>query len=127
MVRPPARTFEDLVVWQKAHAFVLGVYRVTGTFPREETYGLTAQLRRAAVSVPANIAEGFKKRGRPDKARDMNIAEGSLEEARYYLRLARDLGYESDGTLGHEALEVGRLLGGYARTLLHQEIHGRRN
>jgi len=118
MERQPARTFEDLVVWQKAHAFVLGVYKVTRTFPREETYGLTAQLRRAAVSVPANIAEGFKKRGRPDKARHMNIAEGSLEEARYYLRLARDLGYESNATVGNDALEVGRLLGSYARTLL---------
>jgi four helix bundle protein len=118
MDRQPARTFEDLVVWQKAHAFVLGVYHATRTFPREETYGLTAQLRRAAVSVPANIAEGFKKRGRPDKARHMNIAEGSLEEARYYIRLAHDLGYKPDGTLNQDALEVGRLLGSYARTLL---------
>ena len=90
--REPARTFEDLIVWQKAHAYVIDVYRLSGRFPREETYGLTAQLRRAAVSVPANIAEGFKRRGLTDKARFMNIAEASLEESRYYLRLARDLG-----------------------------------
>ena len=118
MDRQPARTFEDLIVWQKAHAFVLGVYKATRTFPREETYGLAAQLRRAAVSVAANIAEGFKKRGRPDKARHMNIAEGSLEEARYYLRLAHDLGYKPGGALGEDALEIGRLLGSYARSIL---------
>jgi len=116
--REPARTFEDLIVWQKAHAFVIGVYRITAGFPRDEIYGLSAQLRRAAVSVPANIAEGFKRRGRPDKARLMNVAEGSLEEARYYLRLAHDLGYNSDASLPQQADEVGRLLGSYARTLL---------
>ena len=116
--REPARTFEDLIVWQKAHAFVIGVYRLTASFPREETYGFTSQLRRAAVSVPANIAEGFRRRGRPDKARLMNVAEGSLDEARYYLRLARDLAYTSDTTLSQNADEVSRLLGSYARTLL---------
>ena len=85
-MRSPARTFEDLVVWQKAHALALSVYRLTRSFPREERFGLTSQLRRAAVSVPGNIAEGFKRRGRTDKARLMNVAEGSLEEARYYLK-----------------------------------------
>jgi four helix bundle protein len=115
----PARSFEDLIVWQKAHALVLGVYRATRTFPREEVYGLTAQLRRAAASIPANIAEGFKKRGRSDKARFMNVAEGSLEETRYYLRLALDLGYLwSEPPLSQQALEVGRLLGAYSRRLL---------
>ena len=118
MDRQPARSFEDLIVWQKAHAFVLNVYKITRQFPREETYGLTAQLRRAAVSVPANIAEGFKRRGRSDKARMMNIAEGSLEEARYYLRLANDLGYGPSTALTEDAAEVGRLLGSYARALL---------
>jgi four helix bundle protein len=118
MEREPARSFEDLIVWQKAHAFVLNVYKLTGAFPREEVYGLSAQLRRAAVSVPANIAEGFKRRGRPDKARFMNVAEGSLEEARYYLRLAHDLGYAPPQSLNEDAHEVGRLLGSYARTLL---------
>lgn len=118
MDREPARSFEDLIVWQKAHAFVLNVYKIGREFPREETYGLTAQLRRAAVSVPANIAEGFKKRGRSDKARLMNVAEGSLEEARYYLRLADDLGYGRSAELGQDAAEVGRLLGSYARALL---------
>ena len=116
-MRSPARTFEDLVVWQKAHALALGVYRLTRDFPHEERFGLTSQLRRAAVSVPANIAEGFKRRNRPDKARLMNVAEGSLEEARYYLTLARDLGYLSSDSLREDATEVGRLLGAYARSL----------
>ena len=91
--RPPARTFRELVVWQKAHRFVLSVYEMTAAFPKHETYGLAAQLRRAAVSIPANIAEGFRKRSKPDKVRFLNIAEGSLEESRYYLILAQDLDY----------------------------------
>ena len=93
MQRLPARNFQDLIVWQKAHHFVLGVYRISKRFPREEIYGLTSQFRRAAISIPANIAEGFKKKGRPDKVRFMNVAQGSLEECRYYLILANDLGY----------------------------------
>src|SRR5689334_13841040 len=64
-----ARTFEDLLVWRKAHQFVLDVYRLTATFPKSETYGLASQMRRAAVSIPANIAEGFKRRTRIEKAR----------------------------------------------------------
>ena len=91
--RPPARSFRDLLVWRKAHEFVLAVYAFTAGFPRQETYGLALQMRRAAVSVPANIAEGFRRRGKADKARFMNLAEGSLEESRYYLILAQDLGY----------------------------------
>lgn len=92
-MREPARTFEDLLVWQRAHEFVLAVYRLTQEFPKSEMYGLTSQFRRAAVSIPANIAEGFRKRGDADKLRFFNIAQGSLEESRYYLILTRDLGY----------------------------------
>ena len=99
MSREPAKTFQDLIVWQKAHQFVLAVYRLTDNFPRQEIYGLTSQLRRAAVSIPANIAEGFKKQGRADKARFMNIAQGSIEECRYYLILAKDLGYGDSNSL----------------------------
>ena len=117
-IRAPARTFQDLIVWQKAHRFVLDVYAWTKGFPKEETYGLTSQFRRAAVSIPANIAEGFKKKGRMDKGRFMNIAQGSLEECRYYLLLARDLGYcDSDGLL-ERIDEVGRLLDAYMRPIL---------
>jgi four helix bundle protein len=99
MKREPAKTFHDLIVWQKAHQFVLSVYKTTKHFPKEEMYGLTSQLRRAAISIPANIAEGFKKRGKPDKCRFMNIAQGSLEECRYYLILSRDLGYIETNSL----------------------------
>jgi four helix bundle protein len=116
--RQPARTFEDLIVWQKSHALTLAVYKLTVDFPRQEQYGLTAQMRRAAVSVPANIAEGFKKRGRTDKARVMNIAQGSLEELRYYFILARDLGYLREPARLADLDEVGRLLGAYTRSLL---------
>ena len=104
--RPAARSFRDLHVWRKAHEFVLGVYPYTAAFPKYETYGLAQQLRRAAVSVPANIAEGFRRRGKPDKVRYMNIAEGSLEECRYYLILAQDLGYGDTTKLARTAFGV---------------------
>jgi four helix bundle protein len=115
--RAPARTFEDLIVWQKAHAWVLAVYRKTEAFPAKEIYSLTQQFRRAAVSVPANIAEGFKKVGVADKRRYMNTAQGSLEECRYYLILARDLGYADVSELMPQLEEVSRLLDGYARAI----------
>jgi four helix bundle protein len=97
--RVAARTFQDLVVWRKAHELVLAVYSFTATFPKEETYGLKLQMRRAAISIPANITEGFLRRGKADKARYMNMAEGSLDESRYYLILAKDLGYGDTGSL----------------------------
>ena len=118
MSRPPARSFEDLVVWQKAHDFVLAVYKLTACFPKHETYGLASQLRRAAVSIAANIAEGFRKRGKADKARFMNTAEGSVDECHYYLILARDLGYAETENLIDALGEVSRLLNSYARAIL---------
>ena len=118
MKRFPARSFRDLIVWQKAHQFVLLVYRYTKSFPREEIYGLSSQFRRSAISIPANIAEGFKKRSRTDKARFMNISQGSLEECRYYLILAADLGYGTHGTLLENLEEVSRLLEGYTKAIL---------
>jgi four helix bundle protein len=80
--RAPARTFQDLVVWRRAHEFALCVYRYSAGFPKAETYGLTSQFRRAAVSAAANIAEGFRKSGRNDKVRFLNMAQGSIEECR---------------------------------------------
>lgn len=117
MQRLPARNFQDLVVWQKAHHFVLGVYLVSKSFPREEIYGLTSQFRRAAISIAANIAEGFKKRSRPDKVRFMNIAQGSLEECRYYLILANDLRYANTAQLFMQLEEVSKLLGRYSAAI----------
>jgi four helix bundle protein len=116
--RPAAQTFHDLLVWRKAHEFVLAIYSVTAGFPKRETYGLTQQLRRSAVSVPANIAEGFRRRGKADKARFMNIAEGSLEESRYYLILAKDLGYAETGPLMLALDEVSRMLAAYTAAIL---------
>ena len=113
MLRKPASTFRDLLVWQKAHEFALQIYKYTATFPKSESYGLRSQMRRAAVSIPANIAEGFKKRSKLDKRRYLNIAQGSVEESRYYLILANDLDYgevrESSKTLEN----VSRLLSLY--------------
>lgn len=117
--RAPARTFRDLVVWSKAHEFVMAVYRFMEAFPKHETYGLSAQMRRAAVSTPANIAEGFRKRGRADKARFMNTAEGSIEECRYYLILAQDLGYGESEKLVGSLEEVSKLLNAYSRAILN--------
>lgn len=117
-MRHPAKAFTELVVWQKAHALTLRIYSLTRSFPRNEMFGLTSQMRRAAVSVPANIAEGFKKRGENDKVRFLNIAQGSLEECRYYLILAKDLEYATDTVLMDDLEEVSRLLGGYASAIL---------
>jgi four helix bundle protein len=120
-MREPAKTFEDLVVWQKAHQFVLAVYRVSRAFPRSETYGLSSQFRRAAVSVAANIAEGFRKRGKADKIRFLNIAQGSLEESRYYLIVARDLDYGDLAELRPLLEEVSKLLEAYLRAILNSD------
>lgn len=111
-----------MIVWQKAHQFVLSVYRLTENFPKNETYGLTSQLRRAAVSIPANIAEGFKKKSKADKARFMNIAQGSLEECRYYLVLARDLNYGDTNPLQIQIEEVSKLLEAYTTAILNSRF-----
>jgi len=87
------KSFQDMVVWQKAHELTLDIYKMTRTFPSDERFCLVPQMRRAAVSIAANIAEGFAKKGKRDKANFYNIAQGSLEETKYYLLLSKDLGY----------------------------------
>ncbi len=112
------KTFEDILAWQKAHKFVLLVYKATKSFPKEETFGLSSQFRRAATSIPANIAEGFKKTGIKDKLRFFNIAQGSLEECRYYIRLSKDLDYiKTDEDLKNIIQETSKLLNGYCRVI----------
>jgi four helix bundle protein len=109
----PIERFEQLEVWQWAHRLVLNVYKTTQGLPRDQRFGLTAQMQRAAVSVPANIAEGFKRRGRADKIHFYNFAQGSLEELRYYFILCRDLEYIVDyESLADQAERVGRMLTG---------------
>jgi four helix bundle protein len=117
--REPAKTFRDLVIWQRAHQLVLSVYRMN--FPRHELFGLTSQLRRAAVSVAANIAEGFKRRGRGDKIRFLNIAQASLEECRYYLILAADLHYAETDSAMALLEESSRCLEAYVKRILNSD------
>ena len=109
------RILLELIVWQKAHRFVLSVYELTKAFPREEVFGITAQLRRASVSIAASIAEGYSKRGERDKMRFLNIAQGSLSECRYFLILARDLKYALVEKLERDLDEVSKLLNSYRR------------
>jgi four helix bundle protein len=113
----PAQSFRDLIVWQKAHEFVLQAYKLTKQFPRDKQYCLIPQVRRAAISIPANIAEGFKKRGLPDKNRFFNTSQGSLEECRYYLILGDDLGYGDCTALEPLLEQVSRLLVAYAKAV----------
>ena len=120
MKLPPAQKFEDLIVWQKSHQLTLSVYNTTTSYPKHELYGLVSQMSRAAVSVPANIAEGFKRRKNPDKARCLNIAQSSLEELPYYFIVSRDLGYLKQ-TEHDQIDEVSRLLWAYTRTVLGEE------
>ena len=122
MDKETAKKFTDLTVWKKAHGFVLSVYHLTTAFPKSEIYGLISQLRRAAISIPANIAEGFKRRSSADKVRFMNIAQGSLEECRYYLILTKDLGYADTEGLSAQLDEVGRLLAGYSESIRSRRL-----
>ncbi|MHC4212990.1 MAG: four helix bundle protein [Planctomycetota bacterium] len=113
----PATTFVDLLVWQKAHQFVLKVYGATSVFPKAELYGLVSQFRRAAVSIPANIAEGFKRKSRTEKIRFLNISQSSLEESRYFLILSKDLGYLNNPELFGLIAEVSKLLHAYSKAI----------
>lgn len=118
--RTPTNVFTDLLVWQKAHKMVLLVYSLTKKFPHEEVYALTSQFRRSAISVPANIAEGYKRKGKRDKLKFLNIAQGSLEESRYYGILSKDLEYiniEQFEKLNESINEVSYLLNSYASAI----------
>jgi four helix bundle protein len=94
------------------------VYQYTADFPKSEVYGLASQMRRAAVSIPANIAEGFRRRGKADKVRFMNITEGSLEECRYYFILSADLNYCKSDPIMSLLEEVSKLLHAYSSSIL---------
>lgn len=112
-------SFTDIKAWQKAHELVLEVYKLTKSFPKFEEFCLTSQIRRAAISIPSNIAEGFKRKSAKDSNHFYNIADGSLEEAKYQLILSKDLEYISEGSFSKVfslAEEVGRLLCGWYKS-----------
>ncbi len=114
------KTFQDLVVWERGHELVLEIYKITKEFPDEEKFGLITQIRRSAVSVCANIAEGYKKTTK-DFLRFLDIAQGSLEETKYHLILSKDLEYYSFQQfvrLSELADQVGKMLNG-----LYQKLH----
>ena len=119
------QSFKDIIAWQKAHLFVLQVYKTTCLFPAEERYGLCSQFQRAAVSIPANIAEGYKKLSQADKLRFLNISQGSLEECRYYILLAKDLDYitlDCYNELTKNIEDVSRLLNAYSKGIAEKRF-----
>jgi four helix bundle protein len=114
------RDFRELKVWQKAHRLALDVYQGTRTFPTNERYGVTAQIRRAAASIPTNIAEGCGRNGDREVARFMVIAAGSASETEYLLLLAQDLGYFKEDMyiqFNEEVIEIKRMLNGFIQFL----------
>lgn len=119
MGQAASQSYRDLIVWQKAHRFVLDLYAYTKNFPKEEMFVLIPQLRRAAISVPSNIAEGYRKRGKADKARFFNTSEGSLEECDYQLFLAQDLGYGDSQNLRNQLAEISKMLRAYSAAVLN--------
>ncbi len=107
------RNFQGLSVWKKAHQLALGIYRATSDFPRNEIFGLTAQSRRAAASIPTNIAEGSGRTGDKEMLHFLSIASGSTSEVEYLLLLAKDIGYlppvAYEALLG-KAVEIRKML-----------------
>lgn len=119
------QSFKEIYAWQRAHAFVVMVYNVTKTFPSFERFGLSSQFQRAAVSIPANIAEGYRKDGMADKLRFLNIAQGSLEECRYYILLSYDLNYidqETYNNMNASIEETSKLLNAYYRGIKDRNV-----
>ncbi len=115
-------SYKDIKAWQLAHQFVLSVYKETRTFPDTERFALCSQFQRAAVSIPANIAEGYKRLSKQEKLRFLNISQGSLEECRYYILLSKDLDYitdESHDSLNNEIEKVSWYLNAYCRGVIN--------
>ncbi len=112
--------YRKLQVWQKAHGFALNVYKATASFPREETYSLVNQIRRAAISIPSNISEGCGRFGNSELKQFMSIAMGSANEAGYQLLLSKDLGYISMSVysdLNKEIIEIQKMLSSYIKRI----------
>lgn len=123
-------SFQELLAWQAAHAFVLEVYKTTALFPKHERFALSPQFERAAVSIAANIAEGYRKMSKADKLRFMNIAQGSLEECRYYIILSRDISYIDDDRcikLNTLIENASRLLNAYSKKIKESSFRDSRD
>ena len=120
-MRKPAKTFEDLKVWQCVHQLVFSINKLTADFPKYELYGLISQIRGASVSIAANRAEGFRKRTPADKAKFLNSYQGSPEEVRYSLILAKDLKYNNTDELHMQLTEVSKLLESYRNSILNTD------
>jgi four helix bundle protein len=118
-----ATTYQDLIIWEKSHKLTKEIYSITQNFPKEEQYGLTSQIRRAAVSVPSNIVEGFNRRDKKDSLRFYRIAYASLQEVDYQLLLAYELGFfkkESYGKIKELQTEASKILSGWITKNYHQ-------
>lgn len=116
--------FEDVKSWQKARVFINHVYKVTKGFPNEEKFGLTSQFQRAAVSIAANIAEGYKRIGKDDKLRFYNYSQGSLEECRCYIYLSCDFNYISQDEANKmlaEIEETSKILNSYIISIKNRQ------
>jgi four helix bundle protein len=114
------KTFRDLKVWEKSHNLVLEIYKVAKNFPSEERFGLTSQIKRAAISIPTNIVEGFKRKGHKDFAHFLNMADASLEETKYHLILSHDLKFLDKAEfnkLNELCEEIGKMLYGLQKKL----------
>lgn len=118
--------FTELQVWQRSHTLALGGYRLTATFPDGERFGIVSQVRRAVVSIVANIAEGAKRQSRREYVRFLNVAEGSVAETESLLRLSRDLGFAEDAAIARlveEAEEISRMLNGFRHSIESHLVH----
>ena len=114
------KDYREILVWQRSHALTLEIYRFTTRFPKEEMFGLTSQMRRAAASIPANISEGCGRDGDAELKRFMGISLGSACELDYFIQLSGDLGYisrDEASKLAAEILEIRRMLGGFIQKL----------
>jgi four helix bundle protein len=115
----PMSKYKNLIVWQKANDLAIKVYRLTETFPKKETFGITSQLRRASLSVPTNIVEGYGRRSKKELSHFIDIARGSLAETEYLLEFSKELGYINTDTIIIDNLitEVGKLLWNFQKSL----------
>ncbi len=111
------KSFKDLVLWRKAHNLVLEVYKLTSKLPDSERFGLINQIQRSSVSVPANIVEGFGRISLKERLRFMYIANGSLEETRYFLILIQDLNFSTTESLQEQLSEVSKILNAYIKKM----------